>query len=476
MRTESDFLGSIEVPEEALYGIHSFRARQNFPDNAPFPPEWYRATGLVKKACYLTYVLFKKTATGKVPDKKDQFLEEEILQAMISAAGEISEGRWFDQLIIPAITGGAGTSINMNVNEIIANLALILLGEKPGTYNKIDPVEQANVFQSTNDVIPTALKVSLMFLLKDLEGRINDLRAGIEQKERLHSHDLRTAYTQMQQAVPSSFGKLFSAYNDALSRDWWRISKCMERLKEVNLGGGAIGTGLGIPRYFIMEVVSVLARETGLTLARSENMTDTTSNLDAFVEVHAILKAHAVNLEKMVSDLRLLSSDIIEKQELKIPARQVGSSIMPGKVNPVIPEFVISAAHQVYANDQLVSGLAGQGCLELNAYLPVIGCAMIRSLNLLIAADETLLKNLVADMEILSATGADKLWHSPSVTTALVPLIGYHKSTQLAKYMKETGAGIFEANDHLNLLPKADLERLMQPGNLLSLGYRLSDI
>ena len=183
----------------------------------------------------------------------------------------------------------------------------------------------------------------------------------------------------MQEAVPSSFGILFSTYNEALSRDWWRVSKCSERIKQVNLGGGAIGTGLSLPRFFIMEVVPELRKLTGLPLAHSENLSDATSNLDRWVEIHATLKAHAVNLEKMSSDFRLLSSDLAGDKIISIPDRQVGSSIMPGKINPVIPEFVISAAHKIYSNDVLISSLCGQGTLELNAYLPVIGCAVIES-------------------------------------------------------------------------------------------------
>jgi aspartate ammonia-lyase len=476
-RMEKDVLGEMAVPEDALYGIHALRARQNFPGDTPFPLEWYRATGVVKKACYLAYEGFMKAAEGKYPGRHFTFrrMDEKVLDALVAAADEVSQGTYFDQFIVPAVMGGAGTSINMNVNEIIANAALLKLGKKPGSYDVIDPVEHANVFQSTNDVIPTALRVAVMQLLITLEQSVNDLRQQVEQLEKQHRNDLRPGYTQMQEAVPASFGTLFSTYSEALSRDWWRVSKCFERIKTINLGGGAIGTGLTIPRYFIIEVANHLQQLTGLPLTRSENMPDVTSNLDAFVEVHAILKAHAVNLEKMVSDIRLLASDI-GGNTLSIPRKQVGSSIMPGKINPVIPEFAISAAHRIYANDSLVASLSAQGCLELNAYLPVIGHAIIESLKMLVSCDRSLKENLLQGLMVHTSAVMEKLYRSPSVTTALLPYIGYHKASELAVLMKSSDMTVFEANRQLGLLDEATLESALKPENLLKMGYSLNDL
>jgi aspartate ammonia-lyase len=280
----------------------------------------------------------------------------------------------------------------------------------------------------------------------------------------------------MQEAVPSSFGLLFSAYNEALSRDWWRVSKCFERIKQVNLGGGAIGTGIAIPRYFIMEVIPELRSITGLQLSHSENLADATSNLDKWVEIHATLKAHAVNLEKMSSDLRLLASDITGIKTISIPEKQVGSSIMPGKINPVIPEFVISAAHKVYSNDILVSSLCSLGTLELNAYLPVIGCAIIETLNLLISSDITLSDNLFSGLKVNESAGYKVLMHSPSITTALSPHTGYHKAAELALLMKERSIDIFEANTILKAIDDNRLRTILQPGNLLKLGFSLDEL
>jgi aspartate ammonia-lyase len=225
-----------------------------------------------------------------------------------------------------------------------------------------------------------------------------------------------------------------------------------------------------------MEAVNFLQKVTGLPVARSENLPDATSNLDPLVEVHAILKSHAVNLEKMVSDIRLLASDLTGKHEITIPQKQVGSSIMPGKVNPVIPEFVISAAHRVYSNDLLITSLCAQGCLELNAYLPVIGMAMIESIKLLLASDRTIRENLFSGMKIDVATSREKLLFSPAITTALIPVIGYNKASDLAKIMKKKNCSVIEANREAGLLKEEELMQLLSPQNLLKLGFSLNDL
>ncbi|MEI6047838.1 MAG: lyase family protein [Bacteroidota bacterium] len=476
-RIEKDNLGEKQIPSDAFYGIHAVRAKENFPGNSQFPIEWYQAVGITKLACYNTYLRFRYAAIEKFGDDLPvKIIKDDILVALIKASKEVSAGNHFDQFIVPAIQGGAGTSINMNINEIISNSALLNTGHNCGEYSFIDPLEHANIYQSTNDVVPTALTVAVMKLLQSLEEQINMLRQKVEEFERENREKLRPGYTQMQEAVPSSFGLLFSTYNEALSRDWWRVSKCSERIKQVNLGGGAIGTGLSIPRFFIMEVVPELRKLTGLPLAHSENLSDATSNLDKWVEIHATLKAHAVNLEKMSSDLRLLSSDIACIKTISIPERQVGSSIMPGKVNPVIPEFVISAAHKIYSNDVLISSLSGQGTLELNAYLPVIGYAVIESINLLISCNVTLLHNLFAGLMINEASGYKALIYSPTITTALIPYIGYHKAAEIALLMKEKKINIFEANSIMKVIGDTKLKTILQPGNLLKLGFSLDDL
>lgn len=477
-RTENDSLGSMQVPANVLYGIHALRAVENFPDRTPFHLEWYQAMGMVKLACYKAYQQFSNALADRKPAAALPFplLGQNVIDALMFAAAEVSQGAYFSSFIVPAINGGAGTSINMNVNEIIANAALLKLGLPPGSYQTIDPIESANIYQSTNDVVPTALKIAVMKLLGELEHSINILRQKVEGAENAHRNELRIAYTQMQEAVPSSYGMLFSTYSEALSRDWWRVSKCFERIKTVNLGGSAIGTGLAVPKFFIMEVVPALQQLTGLPVTRSENLADATNNLDSFVEIHATLKAHAVNLEKMVSDLRLLASDVAGMHDLQIPSRQVGSSIMPGKVNPVIPEFVISAAHKIYSNDMLISSLSAQGCLDLNAYIPVIGHSLLDSLKLLIAANKTVAQNLMEGLTISSGTGAYRLFRSPAITTALSPLIGYRNAALLAKEMKASDCDVFEANRKLKILDEARMKMALKPENLLKTGFTLSDL
>lgn len=476
MRTEKDFLGEVVLPDEALYGIHAYRARENFPNSDRFKFLWYKSMALVKLACFNTYQKFKDAAQDKYAssDLPIEFMDDALIEALAMAAQELSEGHYFDHFIVPAVQGGAGTSINMNVNEIICNVALKKMGRMPGDYQHADPFEHANVYQSTNDVVPTALKVAVMQELNTLENSINELRQSVEANESKYRHILRLGFTQMQAAVPTTFDRLFSTYNNALSRDWWRVSKCFERIKEVNLGGGAIGSGLSIPRFFIMQVVSELQQLTGLPVTRSENLSDATSNLDSYTEVHATLKAHAVNLEKMANDLRLLSSDIMKDRLMSLPQRQVGSSIMPGKVNPVIVEFVISSVHQVYANDMLISSLCGQGCLELNAYLPSIGHATLSSLELLTQANNSL-KSFLMD-ELLIEENNALIYSSPSVTTALIPYIGYHAATRLAKLMKSENLTVFEANNQLQLISHEQLTTLMQPEQLIKQGYSLNDL
>jgi aspartate ammonia-lyase len=477
MRREKDFLGEVSLPEDALHGIHSFRARENFPNDRPFPPAWYRAMGKVKQACYQSIRSFRDALEKEHPDLLDHLSlpEASVLEALEESAREMGDGRHQEHFIVPAVQGGAGTSIHMNVNEILANRALQLCGKQPGTYRVIDPIESANLYQSTNDVVPTALSLACMEKLNGLEKAINQSRRELERLEDRGRNSLRLAYTQMQEAVPSTFGLLFSAYNDALSRDWWRVSKAFERIKVVNLGGGATGTAVAVPRYYLMEVVGRLKRLSGLPIAQGENLSDATSNLDKWVEVHAILKAHAVNLEKMASDLRLLSS-AAGSGELALPEQQVGSSIMPGKVNPVIPEFIISAAHQVYANDHLVTSLCAQGQLELNAYLPQIGVAMLESLDLLLSMNTSLRIKALEGLSVNEEVAKQRLFKSAAVCTALSPLVGYHQATLLARTMKERGWDVFDANEHLGMLPREQLEKLLQPGRLLQKGFTVKDI
>ncbi len=478
MRTEIDFLGKVEIPDDALYGIHSVRARENFPGEDRFSMEWYKAVGLIKLSFYKSAESFIKSLRQEHPNKEWGFRIPDltVIEALQEAATEVSKGMHFNHFIAPAVQGGAGTSINMNINEILANRACNILGYKLGSYDVVDPIDSANIYQSTNDTIPSALRVAAMFKLEVLEKAVNQLRKEFEQKEAQYRDTLRIAYTQYQEAVPSSYGKLFSSYTDALSRDWWRISKGKERIKTINLGGSAVGTGLTVPRYVLIMVVDQLRSLTKLPVSRAENLADATANQDDLVELHGLLKTLAVNLEKISGDIRILSSDLSSDQGFLIPSRQVGSSIMPGKVNPVIPEFVISSSHQVFANDTLVASLASKGSLELNPYIPQIGHAILGSLDLLVNACQSLALNCVSGIEINEQKSIERVLYSPSLTTALIPTIGYKRATEMAKFMKDNKCSIIEANDRLKVIATERLSELIKPEKLLRMGFSVKDI
>lgn len=477
-RIESDFIGKKQLPHNALFGINALRASENFPKASPFNKHWYKAAGTVKLAYYLTIKKFKEAAKTHFPIHKSaiRLPDDNILDQLIISAREISEGKYFMHFIVPAIQGGAGTAANMNINEIISNSALLRMGKQPGDYDIINPFEDANIFQSTNDVMPTALKLAAMQLLNDLEEGINGLRAKIETKEKEYRHVPRIAHTQLQAAVPSSYGLLFGGYSEMLSRDWWRVSKCFERIKSVNLGGGAAGTSLAVPTYIVMQTARELRDLSGLPISGSENLQDTTANTDTYTEVHAILKAHAVNLEKIANDLRLLASDINREQAVKLPPRQTGSSLMPGKVNPIIPEYIISCAQKIQANDLLISQLCAKGNLDLNAYLPLIGDALLESLELLTAANQSAGDFMVEGLQIQEDQARRNFFRNPSLCTAFNPYIGYKKAAQIAEYMKIHDCDIFDASETLAFLNKTKTAQILASENLLKAGFSLKDI
>ena len=474
MRIEKDQFGEVEIEDDALYGIQALRSSNNFPINKKIHFEWYKAMGDVKKAYYLSIKNFYQQIDLNKKEIKREIrkIPQSVLDSLIKAASEISDGTHFENMIVPSITGGAGTSINMNINEIITNRALQLEGYNLGDYSFIDPYNDANCYQSTNDTVPTALKLAIMRQLDVLQESINSLRFELEQLEKKNFNLLRIGFTQLQEAVPTSVGRLISSYNEALSRDWWRVSKAKERIKSINLGGGAVGTALGIPTFIVFEAPKQLRDISSQPLTRAENLSDATSNQDDFVEMHSIMKTVAVNLEKIASDIRLLSSDISGQNRLfKIPSVQVGSSIMPQKVNPVISEFVISCSRKVLSNDQLISSLAASGTLELNAYLPTLGDAILESLDLLIASCNSLNNNMIKGIIVDEKNSYEALIHSPSITTALIPTLGYKVASEVASLMKKNKISIFEANNLIKLIPQKVLENILKPENLLSLGF-----
>jgi aspartate ammonia-lyase len=349
-------------------------------------------------------------------------------------------------VVVDALQGGAGTSTNMNVNEVLANRALELLGEARGRYDLVSPFDDVNRHQSTNDTWPTALKLAAIRRLRGVERAVLALQEAFQAKEKELAHVVKVGRTEMQDAVLTTVGRSMGAFAEAFNRDRWRVSRCEERLRVVNLGGTAIGTGLGAPRAFVFGVVDRLRERTGVAFARAENLVDGTQNADVFVEVSGTLKACAASLLKVSGDLRLLSSGPeAGLGELRLPPRQAGSSIMPGKVNPVIPEAVSQAALLVFAHDQAIASAAGLGSLELNPFLPLVAHSLLESLDLLERAAAALAGLCVAGLTADEERCRRHVDSSTATVTALVPLLGYGRASSLAAEAARSGRSVREA-------------------------------
>jgi aspartate ammonia-lyase len=461
-RIEKDLLGEREVPADALYGIHTLRGVENFPlSRRPVNPALIHAFGAVKLACART-----NHELGWWDDAKANAIEQ--------ACGEMIEGALDAHIVTDSLQGGAGTSTNMNVNEVLANRALQILGRPAGDYEKVSPLEDVNLHQSTNDTYPTALKVAAIQQLRVLEREVIALLEEFQAKEKAFAHIVKIGRTQLQDAVLVTLGREMSAYAEAFGRDRWRIYKCEERLRVMNLGGTAVGTGLAAPRKYIFRVIEHLRSITGLGLARAENLIDATQNTDVFVEVSGILKACASNLLKTATDLRLLSSGPDAGiGEIRLPARQAGSSIMPGKVNPVIPEAVSQAAMVVMANDQSISYACSLGNLELNAFMPLIADALLGSLDLLTNACSILRRNCVAGLEADEQRCRQYVESATATVTALVDAIGYQTAQKVADDARIQGKSIRQLAIENGILTEEMFDELVSAESVTRLGSPL---
>jgi aspartate ammonia-lyase len=385
-RTEKDLLGEKEIDNSSYWGIHTERAKENFHVSG------YRVDGILIHAL----AIVKKASCMANMDLG--YLEQKKAQAIILACDEIINGALADSFPLDALQGGAGTSLNMNMNEVIANRAIEILNGKKGDYGIINPIEDVNLHQSTNDVFPTAVKIASILQIKKLSIQLEKLQEAFQRKEKEFAEIIKIGRTEFQDAVPITLGLEFSAFAEAASRDRWRTFKCEERLRTVNIGGTAVGTGLAAPKSYIFIVIEKLRELTGLGLTRGTNTVDTTANTDMFVEVSAILKASASNLVKIANDLRILNF----LGEIKLDNVQPGSSIMPGKVNPVIAEVVIQSGLKVMANDFLVSETSSRSTLQINEFLPLLSFAILESLRILINISESFaehINNTKADPE-----------------------------------------------------------------------------
>jgi aspartate ammonia-lyase len=456
-RTEEDFLGKMEVPADGYYGIHTVRAVENFPVSGfKTPTELIYALADVKQACARANI-----RTGQ--------LEESKGSAIAQAAIEVGQGKLADQFLTDAFQGGAGTSVNMNMNEVLANRAIELLGGTKGDYGLIHPLDHVNLSQSTNDVYPTALKVAAMRSVLGLSEEMARLQGSLQAKEAEFAGILKLGRTEMQDAVPISLGQEFGAFAEAIARDRWRLFKVEERLRQVNLGGTAIGTGLNAHREYIWAAIEELQAITGLGVARAENSVDVTQNADVFVEVSGLIKAAATNLAKIAGDLRLLSAGPRGGiAEIKLPQLQAGSSIMPAKVNPVMTEMVTQVAFHVMCCDQAIAMAAGSGQLELNAFLPLVSFHLLTGLRMLTTAAFLFRTRCINGIEADGDRCGRWLEESLCLATALVPHIGYDGAARLSHQAASKGttireealeAGIFDAEELAAIFKAAELTR-----------------
>lgn len=461
-RTEQDFLGTKNIPAKALYGIHTARAIENFPlINQTINPELIKAYGWVKLAC------------AQINRKLGYFRDEPKADAIERACQEMANGQLSDSILVDALQGGAGTSTNMNVNEVIANRALQILGEPLGSYHIVSPLDHINLHQSTNDTYPTALKLASIFLIRRLEQAILNLQEAFQQKEKEFAAIVKIGRTQLQDAVLTTLGREMSAYAEAFNRDRWRIYKCEERLRVVNLGGTAIGSGLGAPRQFIFQATDRLRELTNTSLARAENLMENTQNTDVFVEVSGILKACASNLIKVSNDLRLLASGPDGGLgEINLPALQAGSSIMPGKVNPVIPEAVVQAAMQVIGNDQVISMAASSGNLELNQLMPLTAKNLLENLQLLEGAASILSQKCIAALTANADKCKEQVMNSTAVITALIPVLGYEQCSHIVQQAKSENCTIRTIILREKKLTNDEFEQLISPEAVNKLGFQ----
>jgi aspartate ammonia-lyase len=453
-RREHDLLGYRDVPDEAYYGIHTVRALENFPITGT--PISIYPNLVVALACIKQAAALANNELGLLSDEK--------ARAIAAACEEVRTGQWLDQFVVDVIQGGAGTSTNMNANELIANRGLEIMGHQRGEYQHLHPVEDVNMSQSTNDVYPTAIKVALHFGIDKLTEAMAELQRAFEVKAAEFGNVLKMGRTQLQDAVPMTLGQEFSTYAVMLGEDEQRLQEACLLIHEINLGATAIGTGINAHPKYAELVCARLADITGIKLIVAPNLVEATQDAGAFVQVSGVLKRVAVKLSKTCNDLRLLSSGPRAGfNEINLPPMQAGSSIMPGKVNPVIPEVVNQIAFEVIGNDVTVSFAAEGGQLQLNAFEPIIAHSLFKSLahlrNGCLVLAERCVKDITANREHLRRT----VENSIGIVTALNPFIGYERATAVAKEAHDTGQGVYDLVLSKGWLNKQQLDEILKP-------------
>ena len=464
-RSEHDSVGERAVPKDVYYGVQSLRAAENFPiTGLAMHPELINSIAEIKKASAIT-------------NSEIGLLEKRVADAIVAACEEIAAGKLHEAFIVDPIQGGAGTSLNMNANEVIANRAIELLGGEKGDYRLVNPNDHVNYGQSTNDVFPSAGKLAVLKLLVRAQIQLERLYQALVEKAEEFDGVIKMGRTQMQDAVPIRLGQEFRAYSEAVRRDIARFERAKDEMRCLNMGGTAIGTGINADEQYLRRIVPNLSKVTGLSLVQAFNLIDATQNLDGFVAVSGAVKTCAVNLSKMSNDLRLMSSGPrCGFGEINLPPRQNGSSIMPGKVNPVIPEVVNQVAFNIIGNDMTVTMAAEAGQLELNAFEPIIFYNLIQSVETLTYAVHTLVDHCIVGITANRERCRDMVEHSVGIITALCPHVGYEKAAEMAKRAIETGAPVRRLILEEGLLDEASLDKILDPYSMTEPGISAKEL
>lgn len=459
MRKEHDFLGELEIPDEVYYGVQTTRAISNFKiTGQKIDPDFVQAYAKVKKATVMANM-----STGRMP--------KEVGEPLIQAADEIIAGKFLDQFPVDPIQGGAGTSVNMNVNEVLCNRALEIIGKPKGSYDIISPNNHANMAQSTNDTFPTSIKVCLSHKGKKLTASLGRLADELDKKGEEFKDILKMGRTHLQDAVPITLGQEMHSYASAVRRGIDRINHAIDGIHVVNMGGTAVGTGLNAEPAYITKVAETLSEVTGEKYVTADNIIDATNNTDGFSDVSSAMKTTALVLIKMANDFRLMASGPrCGLNELKLPMRQPGSSIMPGKVNPVIAEVLDQACYQVVANDLAVSLGVENGQFELNVMEPVISFNMFNSMTYMTNAVDTFVEKLLLDLQPNKEQCQEWLDKSVGVVTAMLPHIGYENSAMIAKEAYNTGKPVRQVILEKGLISKEKMEKILSPKEMTTPG------
>ena len=464
-RVERDSIGVKDIPEDVYYGVQSLRAAENFHiTGLNMHPEIINSLAYIKKAAAIT-----NCEVG--------LLEKKKAQAIVQACDEIVSGKFHNEFIVDPVQGGAGTSLNMNANEVIANRAIEILGGKKGDYTIINPNDDVNCGQSTNDVIPTAGKMTSLRLLQNLKKQLLRLYDALNEKATEFDHIIKMGRTQMQDAVPIRLGQEFKAYSVAIMRDIHRMDKAMDEMRTLNMGGTAIGTGINADEGYLRRIVPNLTEISGMDFIQAFDLIDSTQNLDPFVAVSGAVKACAVTLSKMSNDLRLMSSGPRTGfGEINLPAKQNGSSIMPGKVNPVIPEVVNQVAFNIIGNDMTITMAAEAGQLELNAFEPIIFYCMFQSIDTLGYAVETLVDNCIVGITANEERCRQLVENSVGIITAICPHVGYEKTADIAKKAINSNESVRSLILKENIMDEEELSRILDPIHMTEPGISGKDV